>query len=121
MLHGMTQKVSTECGLQTILDLLPEGIFHHLLQSLSTTGESVGWHFRADITMESHLCPWHIALWMSQRPTGPLPLDGAFVFPEAQKRAMFRYLAPPQPRAVLVIPVLLNCTAEEKNLHTVVT
>lgn len=87
----------------------------------STAGERVGWGFRGDVAMESHLCPWHVALQMSQRPTRPLALDGAFVFPHAQKGATFSSLAPLLPGAVPVIPVLLICTAEEKNLLTMVT
>lgn len=72
------------------------------------------------MTMESHLCPWHVALQMSQRPSRPLALDGAFVFPHAQKGATFSYLVPLLPRAVPVIPILF-CTVEEKNLLTMVT
>lgn len=64
--------------------------------------------------MEPHLCPQQVALQMSQRPTRPLALDGAYAFLHAQKGAKFSSLAPLLPGAVPVIPTLLTCTVEEK-------
>lgn len=122
--HSVIYKPCLTCCLKVYSGTFPTSWVMKLWECSalrSTTRERTGWGFRGDTAMAPHLCPQDVALQMSQRPTRPLTLDGAYAFLHAQKGAVFSYLAPLLPGAVPVIPVLLNCTAEGKNLLTGVT